>query len=308
MSHSWTSWHVSHFWTSAFNDHLDHSCTILENVKVGTLMKKITFAETWSTLDNSDSLSWNWLFIRALMCLLNDLTGSRLPCADSLFLCIEWTGEWWWWWQRIGVGLPTRVQMINTNTKESNRKTIYKSASSTESGSADLAFFILRILISFSSFFLTELARLLASTSLPQTFLNYSLPFLLLLIQFLTLIPPGLLLFRGYLMSFLTFLESQRIPSPRFPVCVHISFLPEMWRIADSSSTCSSSSFLLLSSTMKTSACIASESSFIFLFHIPPCLLFHKWKHLFVSRLRCEQVRSAGHVFHQRKHFFHLPV
>ena len=43
-------------------------------------------------------------------------------------------------------------------------------------------------------FFLTELSRLLASTSLPQTLLRSSLPFLLL-IYFLTFIPSGLLLF-----------------------------------------------------------------------------------------------------------------
>ena len=45
--------------------------------------------------------------------------------------------------------LGSVCQMNNTNTKETNHKTIYKSASSTESVSADSAF---RILISFSSF------------------------------------------------------------------------------------------------------------------------------------------------------------
>ena len=126
--------------------------------------------------------------------------------------------------------------MNNTNTKRSNLKTIYKSASSTESGSADSVFIFLLILISFSSFSsLSSHVSLLRL--LPQTFLSsFHLLFFFLLKEFWSFIPPELLLFSGNLIPQLGFTSSQEFAGLNYLFCLHILCLPAMWRVAAPSS------------------------------------------------------------------------
>ena len=79
----------------------------------------------------------------------------------------------------------------NKNTKESNHKDYLQIRLMNGIRISRFSFQLSSNFDFFLLFFLTELAHLLASTSLPQTFLSSPLPFLLLLIQFLTFILPG---------------------------------------------------------------------------------------------------------------------